>query len=155
MELNLSSSLEDYLEAIYDLSNSEATVRITDISEKLKVEKPSTNMAVKKLKNLKLVLHEKYRDIILTKKGEEEAIRIKTKHDLISRFLKSILGVSKKDAEKDACKIEHAIGNNTFERLAKFIEFLDKSPYFQAEQWLESFEKFIQTGEVNQESRVH
>jgi DtxR family transcriptional regulator, Mn-dependent transcriptional regulator len=143
--MNLSSSLEDYLEAIYDIKNEENIVRITDISAKLNVEKPSVNTAVEKLKNLNLVIHEKYGDIILTKKGEEEASRVKAKHDILLRFLNDILGITRREANRDACKIEHAISNNTFERLSKFIEFLDKSPFFNSEEWQKSFENYIQT----------
>ena len=140
--MNLSSSLEDYLEAIYDIKNEEDIVRITDISTKLRVEKPSVNTAIKKLKNLNLVIHEKYGDITLTRKGKEEAARIKAKHDILLRFLNDILGVAKKESEREACKIEHAISNNTFERLSKFIEFLDKSPFFNSNQWQKSFDEY-------------
>lgn len=112
------------------------------------VEKSSVNTAIKKLTNFNLVVHEKYGNIILTKKGEEEASCVKAKHDILLRFLNDILGLTKKEAEKEACKIEHTISNNTFERLSKFIEFLDKSPFFDSNQWLKSFDKYIQTDKL-------
>ena len=143
--MNLSSSLEDYLEAIYDIKNEENIVRITDISTKLSVEKPSVNTAIKKLKNLNLVIHEKYGNIILTEKGEEEASRVKAKHNIILRFLNDILGVPIVEADRDACKIEHAISNSTFERLSKFIEFFDEDPLFNIKEWQTSFEKYLES----------
>lgn len=144
--MNLSSSLEDYLEAIYDIKEEDNIVRITDISTKLNVEKSSVNTAVKKLKNLNLVIHEKYGHIILTKRGEEEAVSIKAKHNILLKFLNDILGITKKDAEREACKIEHAISDNTFKRLSKFVYFFTHNPFFHNNKWHKSFEKYILTG---------
>jgi len=141
--MNLSSSLEDYLEAIYNLQDEEGRSRITDISIELNVEKPSVNTAIKKLKNLNLVIHEKYGDIILTKRGIEEASRIKVKHDTILKFLNDILGIPRKEAERDACKIEHVISNNSFFRLSKFVDFIDESIILDKKDWLATFEGYI------------
>jgi DtxR family Mn-dependent transcriptional regulator len=153
--MNLSSSLEDYLEAIYDIKNADSIVRITDISTKLNVEKSSVNTAIKKLKNLNLVMHEKYCDIILTEKGEEKAKSIRNKHNTILKFFHDLLGVTKNEAERDACKIEHVISNNTFERLSKFIEFFDKNPFFNIDQWQDLFNEYIKNGEIDSNDKEY
>ena len=153
--MNLSSSLEDYLEAIYNIKNKEGYVRVTDISRELNVEKPSVFMAIKKLKNLKLVIHEKYGDIILTKRGEEEALRVKKKHDVLLMFLTDLLGLSRKEAEKDACRIEHVICDNTFERLSKFINFLYDYDLINKKNWLETFEEYINTNNTESKNRIN
>jgi DtxR family Mn-dependent transcriptional regulator len=155
MKVNLSSSLEDYLEAIININDKEGRVRITDISRELKVEKSSVNSAVKKLQNLGLVLHEKYGDIRLTRKGEEEAGCIRERHDIIMKFLIDFLGLRPKEAERDACRIEHVISSNTFKRLSGFINFLESSTFFNKKKWLESFDRYIETGEYKAEEKVH
>ena len=71
---NLSSSLEDYLEVMIELHKSDSRIRITDISNKLNVEKTSVYSAIKKLQNLNLVTHERCGDVQFTQKGKETEI---------------------------------------------------------------------------------
>lgn len=141
--MNLSSSLEDYLEAMIDLFRYEGKIRVSDISTKLKVEKSSVNTAINKLKNLDLVTHEKYGDVSLTEKGKKIAEEVKEKHIMISKFLTDFLGLSEKEADKDACKIEHVLSDNTFERLLMFIKMMEESPFFDKIKWKESFNKYL------------
>jgi len=145
MRSNLSSSLEDYLETILDIHNQGSKVRITDISNALHVEKPSVHYAVSKLKNLNLVLHNHYEDIILTPQGFARAKQIKQKHNVIYAFLNNYLGVSSSDAEKEACRIEHIIGPITMSRLSMFLNYLEQSRGFNTKRWLEFYKR--QTGE--------
>ena len=149
--MTLSSSLEDYLEAMIDLFNYEGKIRVSDISVKLKVEKSSVNTAVKKLKNLNLITHEKYGDVILTEKGKLKAEEIKEKHIIISKFLTDFLGLSDKDADKDACKIEHTLSSHTFKRLLFFIQFMEESPFFDKNKWKESFNRYLESVESSEQ----
>ena len=144
---SLSSSLEDYLETILEIGKQTNKVRVTDISLALKVEKSSVNYAINKLKNLNLVLHENYEDITLTSQGLAKAKQVKNRHDILYHFLNTFLGISPNEAEKDACKIEHAVSCNTIEKLFKFVEFLEKSPHFNNENWLKSFSEYIEKGD--------
>lgn len=121
----LTSSLEDYLEAIHELISEKGKAGITDISYRLNVKKSSVNSAVKRLKVLDLVIHEKYEDIVLTEKGAAEAERVRAKHDVLLKFLVRVLKVPKKEAKTEACKIEHVISNGTFKRLRKFMDELE------------------------------
>ncbi|MCG8569121.1 MAG: metal-dependent transcriptional regulator [Spirochaetes bacterium] len=119
---NMSKSLEDYLEAIYIITQSSAVARVKEISEKMDVKKPSVINAMKELTKRGLVHQEKYGYIELTKKGKQEAKHIFEKHSLLKEFLLDILGVSKKTAEEDACKIEHFLSEETFHRLNDFVQ---------------------------------
>jgi len=120
-----SSSLEDYLEAILGLSESATpAVRVTDLSERLAVSKPSVSIAVKKLADAGLVSHEPYGDIRLTPAGRERAEDVASRHDLMYRFLRNILGVSGETAERDACRLEHGLSPETVRCLARFVESL-------------------------------
>ncbi len=135
MPSGLSSSLEDYLEAIYNLQKTSGKVRVTDISTTLSVEKPSVNSAVQKLKHLKLVLHEPYEAVQLTAKGETEARRIRLKHQTLYYFLYNILGMTAAEAETDACRLEHAISTHTLERLSEFVDICSRDDVPGIKRW--------------------
>ncbi|MCX7821285.1 MAG: metal-dependent transcriptional regulator [Brevinematales bacterium] len=117
----MTQSLEDYLEAIYILCLDKKVARIKDISEKLAVSKPSVIQAIKELKNENLLIQEPYGYIELTSSGLEKAKQILKKHNILKKFLEEILGVSTENAEKDACKIEHIISEETFTKIIKFM----------------------------------
>jgi len=118
----LTKSLEDYLEAIKILSIDKKAVRVKNISELLNVKSASVVNALNILKKKGYIKQEKYGYIELTEIGNKEAVRILKKHRIIFKFLTNILKVSKESAEKDACKIEHVISKETFEKLVKFLE---------------------------------
>lgn len=121
MTNTLSASLEDYLEIILDLSEKEIEARITDIAERLNIAKASVSQAIKHLKELGLIEHEKYGAVALTDRGRQKAIEVRRRHKTISRFLVEVLGVDPKIAEKDACLMEHVVSPQTFERLVEFL----------------------------------
>ncbi|KNZ41081.1 metal-dependent transcriptional regulator [Acetobacterium bakii] len=118
MEKKLSESIEDYIETIYlEYEKNKKGVRVTDLALKMNVSKASANDAVRKLKALGYVDHERYGQIFLTDSGMNTACTIYEKHRFISQFLVTILGVSSKIAEEDACAIEHIISDETFEKI--------------------------------------
>ncbi|HHY13501.1 MAG TPA: metal-dependent transcriptional regulator, partial [Thermoanaerobacterales bacterium] len=119
-KIEISPSLEDYLETILNISLSDENVRITDLSEALDVAKSSVHQAVCQLKKAGLVTQEKYGPVNLTDSGQKEATRIKKKHDILANFFENILGVDKKTAQRDACLIEHSISPATIKKLMEF-----------------------------------
>jgi len=120
-----SSSVEDYLEAILVLGQeSGASVRITDLSERLGVSKPSVSAAIRRLVEAGFASHERYGDVRLTKAGSKRAKDVASRHDLLHRFLAEILGVNDETAQADACRLEHDLSEETVERLTLFVEFL-------------------------------
>jgi len=139
-----SKSVEDYLEAIYNITERKGYARTKDISRELDVRPPSVTEMLKKLDNIGLVNYERYGGVILTKKGERIAKVVKTRHDAIKAFL-SILLISEKTAERDACKLEHDLSPETIEQLTKFVRFVKKAPIYP--KWLEHFKEFCRTGE--------
>lgn len=123
MEKKLTESIEDYIETIYlEGKKNGKGVRITDIALKLNVSKASANDAVRKLKGLGHVDHERYGQIFLTESGEDLAEKVYEKHRLITEFLIKALDVSLENAEKDACGIEHIICEETFEKMKAYLE---------------------------------
>ncbi len=120
--VKMSSSLEDYLEAIYVLGQQGGEVRLTDVAVFLKVSRPSVNRAIGTLKEAGLVVHEAYGQISLSAKGKTQAAKVLKRHLLIKRFLTDTLDVSEATAEEDACRMEHVMSGETIEKLFHYLE---------------------------------
>ncbi len=147
----LGKSLEDYLEAIFLLSKEKDRVRITDIAERLSVRKPSVVSAIKKLEEKGFVTHERYGHVELTPMGKELAEDIYYKHTMLLKFFRDILGVESDEAERDACIMEHYLGDSTLMRLAKLVEFIEEFEKRGVRpKWLEHFKRYVETGELPQ-----
>ncbi|HHX80642.1 MAG TPA: metal-dependent transcriptional regulator [Acholeplasmataceae bacterium] len=118
--MNLTKSIEDYLEAILIVEKRDKKVKSVKIAELLGVSKPGVNKAMNVLKDNNLIDKADYGDITLTDKGREIANRIYEKHLLIKEFL-IILGVSEETAEQDCCKIEHILSDETLKQINNFL----------------------------------
>lgn len=141
----LSSTMEDYLEAIFNLENVMKAVRVKDIAGKMKVKLPTVTSMLNTLGQRGLINHEKYEYVELTKKGERIAKEIYRRHVVFRDFLKGILNIDSKTAEEDACKMEHAISPVTLERLVKFMEFIETCPRGGSD-WPSMFEYYLKHG---------
>ena len=119
--MDAKESSEDYLEAILIISNEKKVVRNIDIARHLEFSKPSVSIALKKLKEKGLIEIDGDNLITLTKEGLEIAEKTYQKHLGITRVLIS-LGVDKKTAEKDACRIEHVISEETFNAISEHAQ---------------------------------
>lgn len=124
----LSSSLEDYIEAIYNLANEEGKVRSIDIARKLNVSRASVSEAVQKLAKDELVDYSKYNNVTITEKGKKAAQEILSRHKIFTEFFAQILGVSPQEAEENACRIEHVISPEIHNKLKAYINFLNQNP---------------------------
>ena len=120
--MNIYESAENYLEAILSLHETHGLVRSIDIANRLGVSRASVNRAIGVLKEMGLVTQERYSDIALTEKGLEEAAYVTRRHQVLKDFLLHVLGVSEEHAEKDACRMEHVITKETFQKLCAFME---------------------------------
>ena len=116
----LSKSIEDYIEAIYIVEQEKGEIKSIDIATKLGVSKPAVNKAMNELNNLNLIEKSNYSNIIMTEEGRKLAKKVYDKHILVYNFLLKI-GVNKETAEKDCCKIEHVISQETVNCLKKFL----------------------------------
>jgi Mn-dependent DtxR family transcriptional regulator len=122
--MKLHESGENYLEAILVLEKRNGIARSVDVANELNFSKPSVSRAVSVLKDAGYVTIGNINQLLLTEKGREVAEKIFERHCLIKEFLLSI-GVSEEAAEDDACKIEHAVSDETFECLKTLIENLN------------------------------
>lgn len=126
MSEKLTSSLEDYLEAICVFIKKNSTVRAIDIARILNVSRASTTEALKKLSEKGLINYGRYDAISLTKNGEELAGLIIEKHNSLYEFFAKVLGSSHDEAQENACKIEHIISPDAMRRIVAFTNYYSK-----------------------------
>lgn len=113
---------EDYLETILVLHKKTGYVRSIDIANELGYSKPSVSRAMSILKEGGFINFASDGQITLTDIGIEKAQEVYDRHLLIMEFLRDTLGVCEKNAEEDACKIEHVISKETVLKLKEFVE---------------------------------
>jgi DtxR family Mn-dependent transcriptional regulator len=116
--------MEDYLETILLLEQKNRVARVKDIAEKLSVQMPSVTGALKTLKSRGLVEYEKNSFINLTARGMELAKSILSRHQILVDFFSSALGLEGDHAEDQACRVEHAIDQNTAERFFNLTRWI-------------------------------
>ena len=114
-------SIENYLETILVLSHNEKQVRSIDIANELDYSKPSVSIAMKNLLTKGYIKIDDAGYITLTESGQKIAESIYERHILISDWL-IFLGVDKKTAVSDACKIEHCMSEKSFLAIKKHIK---------------------------------
>ena len=124
----LSASLEDYLETIYRLVQSERVARVKDIAARVGVQMSSVTGALRSLSEKGLVQHDPYSYATLTPRGESIAREILRRHQVLREFLTDFLGLEPEAAERNACHMEHAIEPVVLERLTEFVEFAERCP---------------------------
>jgi DtxR family Mn-dependent transcriptional regulator len=117
----MTQSLEDYLESIYMLIDEGKSAQVRDVAKRLSVKMPSVVKAVRELKKLELVTQEPYSNIELTQKGIRVAKHVLSRHTLLRAFLMK-LGVSRTNADKDACLMEHILSAETIDRIRIYTE---------------------------------
>lgn len=114
-------SLEDYLETILILEQRVGHVRSIDIVNELNFSKPSVSIAMKKLREKKLINMDEANIISLTEDGRNRAKSVYERHTILSKLLEQ-LGVDPEHAKKDACRIEHDLSEETFSAIKKHME---------------------------------
>ncbi len=124
--MDAKESLEDYLERIVMLHEKVEIVRAVDLANSMGFSKPSISIALKKMKEKGLVdVDEGTGNLILTQKGRNIGEATYKRHKVISKFLEHI-GVDKERALEDACKIEHDLSDETFEKLEAYLNKIGK-----------------------------
>jgi Mn-dependent DtxR family transcriptional regulator len=117
----MQESAENYLETILILSLKGSHVRSIDIVNELEYSKPSVSVAMKNLRTKNYIVMDDEGYISLTAKGRKIADAMYERHVAISDWLVS-LGVDKKTAVQDACKMEHAMSEKTFMAIKRHIK---------------------------------
>ena len=119
--MGIHQSGEDYLEAILRLRMKQGQVRSIDIVGDLHYSKPSVSVAMKKLRESGHVRMDESGYITLTEQGEAIAQRIFERHRVLVQML-TALGVDAETAAEEACKIEHVISDDTFDKIKNHFQ---------------------------------
>lgn len=117
----LHASGEDYLEAVLVLQRKLGMVRSVDVARYMEVSKPSVCHAVNTLKDGDFLMMDEDRFLHLTDVGQEVAEKTYEKHCFFTRLLVDA-GVEPKTAEQDACRMEHAISDDSFQKIKSGLQ---------------------------------
>ena len=135
--MRLTARVEDYLEAILEIEMSGEVATVTQIAKNLGVTKATVTAALKRLKIVELLEHERYGDVILTEEGRKRALVVYRRHEFLTDFFVRILGFSRKRAQQVACVMEHEIDEVTEKRLAAFTDAISVADR-KNEPWVEA-----------------
>lgn len=122
-EEKISASLEDYLEAIYEIIEEKQAVRAKDIALRLDVAASSVTIALRGLAKRDLINHVPYDVITLTPLGKKLAKEVVRKHGILKDFFVKVLAVEEKTADECACKMEHVVPDEVLKRFVEFIKY--------------------------------
>ena len=124
-ESPVSSSAQDYLEAIFRITTRNRVARSRDIAQALGVTKSSVTTALKQLSASGLVNYDRYSYITLTRAGEQIGRSVEARHRFLAEFLETVLGVDPQRADQNACRIEHVLDEEVYTRLTEFARYLN------------------------------
>jgi DtxR family Mn-dependent transcriptional regulator len=140
-KVNITASLEDYLEAIYEIIEENQGVKAVEVAKRLGVKRSSVTEALKNLAEKKLVNYGRYSVISLTPLGVTTAKKVIEKHKTLYDFFTKILGLESQEASINACKVEHVISENVLQRLIAFVEF-NNNYYCSEKKYIDEFKNF-------------
>jgi len=122
METEISQEAEEYVEAIYRLQQQKGVAKTNELAEELHVVPGSITNTIAHLEKHRLVIHELYKGVKLTEKGRKLALNIIRRHRLAERLLTDILHAEWHNVHENACKLEHALTNETTTLLEKRLK---------------------------------
>ena len=117
----LTSSLENYLKAVFTLQQAYKRVRCIDIAERMDVTLPSVSRAVKELEKMGHLTRDEDGSVTLTPSGERIAAEIYERHRFFTHQLIAA-GVDPETAAKEACRMEHGVSEESFQKLKEAAE---------------------------------
>jgi DtxR family Mn-dependent transcriptional regulator len=142
---NLSNTLENYMKVIGELIKTNGEARVKDIAEKLNVKLPTVTLTLKVLADKGLIEYKPYHHITFTESGKEIADKLLNKKIVLVNFLMDVLNISREDAEKISCEMEHSISDDNLKKFKDFLIFVDNCPY-RTDEIKNKFKDFISLG---------
>ena len=117
----LSGPVEDYLKAIYELERSGEPAETNAIARMLAIAPASVSGMIRRLSELRLITHERYRGARLTASGRRAALQTLRRHRVIEAYLTQALGYSWDRVHDEAERLEHAASDELIDRMAAAI----------------------------------
>ena len=127
-DMTLTAALEDYLEAIFNLSRFDKAARSRDIAEALNVHKSTVTAALKSLGQMNLINYSPYEAVTLTHEGRRLAEDVANRHSALKDFFVDVLKVDVATAENAACGMEHSVPREIVDKLAAFAVSMRDCP---------------------------
>ncbi len=141
--MELSASLEDYIETIYHIVREKKVARAKNIAEQMQVSRASVTEALRALSSKGLINYAPYEVITMTPKGRKIAKDVIFRHNTLKNFFVEILTIDSDIAEEGACKIEHSAPPEVITRMIDFMKFIESCP--QVEKGLiNNFREFVE-----------
>lgn len=120
---------ENYLKALFNISNENGEVTVQELSIELKIKMPSVNSMIKKLAEKKLVLYESYKPLKLSEKGKKAAGLIIRKHRLTEMYLVEKMGFGWEQVHEIAEQVEHLQSPVFFDKMDELLGFPNVDPH--------------------------
>lgn len=141
-EAPLTTTLEDYLVAIFKLETANGVARASDVALAQGVSRSTVTSALKGLAARGLIVYAPYSHIRLTPKGQPLAREIAHRNMILTKFFLDVLRLDQGLADATACRVEHAVDAQVIKRLGKFILYLERSG-MEVEKWLDEYERLM------------
>jgi len=148
----ISDRAEDYLRCIYKIIAQQGCAKTGDIAIELNIKPASVFEMLNKLQKISLVIHEKYGEVKLTKKGLSIAKAITKRHDTFREFLEIIL-VPHEIAIRDANILEHKLDYKTILQFTRFVDFMTLERPGLIRRWIESFKGYCDREQLLKRSK--
>ena len=123
------ASVEDYLKAIYELSRGRGHATTSEVAARLGVARPSVSGMAARLVGQRLVAHERYRGLKLTRAGRTVALQLIRRHRVIEAYLVTALGYTWDQVDGEAERLEHAASDDLVDRMARAIGEPEADPH--------------------------
>ncbi len=125
----LSRSVEDYLKAVYALTERKDSASTSALAESLAVQPASVTGMVKRLAENGYLEHARYRGVRLTEAGSRQALKIIRRHRILETYLHTHLGFSWEEVHQEAERLEHAASDALIDRMAAILEHPSHDPH--------------------------
>ena len=125
----LSQAVEDYLKAVFEIQRDHGKVATTVLAERMGVAPASATGMIKKLAALKLVRHNPYQGVMLTRAGEKMALEVLRHHRLLELYLKEALGYTWDQVHEEACRLEHVISEEFEDKIFEALGRPTRDPH--------------------------
>ncbi|QQS30047.1 MAG: metal-dependent transcriptional regulator [Sphingobacteriales bacterium] len=120
---------ENYLKALFTLSNDKGEVNVNELSKRLEIKMPTVTSMMKKLAGKNLVHYESYKPLRLTEKGKKEAALIIRKHRLTEMYLVEKMGFGWEEVHNIAEQVEHIQSPEFFEKMDELLGYPKIDPH--------------------------
>lgn len=128
-DIRVTSAMEDYLKAAYRLEQDGGPITTQRLAEALSLSQPSVTNMVKRLDDLKLVVHNRYHGISLTASGRSVALEVIRHHRLLELYLSEALGFDLDEVHAEAERLEHHVSEELEARMERVLGFPQFDPH--------------------------